>query len=122
MGPGAELVVSAVFLHRGLSGRTCHHRAERFAYAFLGWFVILDNLRFAHRLLTSAFQREIYAEAKGGGHWMDFSVLAEQHLHVALEQVAALFLILCLLAPTLAVLGNWNRRTLAAAILELRRL
>jgi hypothetical protein len=122
MGHGTELIIAGVFLHRALGGRACHHTAERFAYGFVGWFLTLDNLRFAHRLVTSPFQRELYEEAKGGGHWMDFSVLAEQHLHAPLESVAAGFLFLCMLPPVLALLGNYYAEASAAAIVRLRRI
>lgn len=121
MGHGTELIIAGVFLHRALSGRACHHGAERVAYGFLGCFVTLDNLRFAHRLVTSSFHREMYEQAKGGGHWMDFSVLAEQHLRVPLERVAETFFCLCLLAPALAILGNHYREATAALVGRLRR-
>ena len=122
MGHGTELIIAGVFLHRALSGRACHHGVERVAYGFVGWFLTFDNLRFAHRLVTNPFQRELYEEAKGGGHWMDFSVLAEQHLHVPLESVAASFFFLCLLPPALAFIGNYYAEASAAAIVRLRRI
>jgi hypothetical protein len=122
MGHGAELIVAGVFLHRAASGRACHHGAERVAYGFVGWFVTFDNLRFARRLVTSPFHREMYEQAKGGGHWMDFSVLAEQYLRVPLESVALAFFGLCLLAPALAILANHYAGTSAALIARLRRI
>jgi hypothetical protein len=121
MGHGTELVIAGVFLHRALSGRACSHGAERLAYGFVGWFVTFDNLRFAHRLVTSSFHREVYEAAKGGGHWMDFSVLAEQSLRAPLESVAAAFFLLCMLPPALAILGNYYASTSVAAIVRLRR-
>lgn len=121
MGHGAELIVAGIFLHRAASGRACHHGAERLAYGFVGWFVTFDNLRFAHRLVTSPFHREMYEQAKGGGHWMDFSVLAEQYLRVPLESVALAFFGLCLLAPALAILANHYAAASAALIARLRQ-
>jgi hypothetical protein len=121
MGHGTELVIAGIFLHRALSGRACHHRAERLVYAFVGWFVTFENLHFAYHLMTSSFHREVYEAAKGGGHWMDFSVLAEQSLRAPLESVAAAYLVLCLLPPALAILGNYYASTSAAAIAQLRR-
>jgi hypothetical protein len=121
MGHGMELIIAGVFLHRALGGRACHHGAERVAYSFLGCFVTLTNLRFAYRLMASSFHREVYEEAKGGGHWMDFSVLAEQHLHTSLEIIAASFLVLCLVAPVLAIAGNHFREATAEWIVHLRR-
>jgi hypothetical protein len=121
MGHGFELVIAGVFLHRALSGRACHHDAERIAYGFVGWFLTLHNVRFAYRLITDAAHRRMYEQAKGGGHWMDFSVLAEQHLHVSLEAVAFVFLLLCLLPPALSLLGNHHRAAVADTLSRLRR-
>ena len=120
MGHGTELIVAGIFLHRAASGRACHHGAERVAYGFVGWFVTFDNLRFARRLVTSPFHREMYEQAKGGGHWMDFSVLAEQYLQVPLERVALAFFGLCLLAPALAILANHYATASAALAARLR--
>ena len=122
MGHGAELIVAGIFLHRAASGSACHHGAERVAYGFLGWFVTFDNLRFAHRLATSSFHREMYEQAKGGGHWMDFSVLAEQYLQVPLDRVALAFFVLCLFAPALAILANHYATASAALGARLRRI
>lgn len=122
MGHGAELMVAGIFLHRAASGRACHHGAERVAYGFVGWFLTCDNLRFARRLVTSPFHREMYEQAKGGGHWMDFSVLAEQYLQAPLERVALVFFGLCLLAPVLAILANHYAAASAALIARLRRI
>ena len=66
----------------------------------LAAFVIVA--RFSWRLIHDAAERWAYQEAKGGGHWMDFSVLAEQHFHVGLTTVAGLFWCCCLLPPLLA--------------------
>lgn len=122
MGHGTELVIAGVFLHRAASGSACHHGAERLAYGFVGWFVTFDNLRFARRLVTSPLQREMYEQAKGGGHWMDFSVLAEQHLQLPLAHVAQAFFCLCLLPPALALLANHYTEASAALGRRLRRI
>ena len=42
-----------------------------------------------------------YEAAKGGGHWMDFSRIAEEYLKVKLSTVAVFFLFLCLITPLL---------------------
>ena len=39
----------------------------------------------------------IYGEAKGGGHWMDFSRLADDYFHTSVATVAHFFFICCLL-------------------------
>ena len=68
-------------------------RCLRRSFAF---FILAHDLKFAVGLVRSPLQREIYGEAKGGGHWMDFSVLARD-LDVGLTSVAGLFAIACLL-------------------------
>lgn len=121
MGHGTELVIAGWFLHRALSGRACHHAAERTAYAFVGCFLTLENLRFSYLLATDPYHRAAYEEAKGGGHWMDFSVLAEHHLHTSLEQVAGLFFVLCLVPPAVALMGNHFGGVTAGIVMRLRR-
>jgi len=110
MGHGSELVFATLFLHRALSGRGCYHAAERPLYAWIGFHIVLHDLRFAYGLVSSPLAREMYAEAKGGGHWMDFSRLAGEYLSVRLELVAGVFLLLCLLPPIIAVAANLVRR------------
>lgn len=113
MGHGAELFFAGLFLHRALSGSACHHVVERAAYAWIGFHVVFHDLRFSWNLLTSPFQRELYADAKGGGHWMDFSRLANEFFGVSLETVAGAFFMLCLLPPAVALAVSWLRPELA---------
>jgi hypothetical protein len=110
MGHGGELCFATLAFHRALSGRGCTLAAERPLYGLLGWFLVLGDVVFAWRLRTSAFHRELYEAAKGGGHWMDFSRLAEEFLHVPLESVATGFVALCLAPPVLALALQRLRR------------
>ena len=64
--------------------------AERPLYAFLAFFIVARDVHFALGLVRSPLQRAIYGEAKGGGHWMDFSVLAHD-LGLNLIAVAGFF-------------------------------
>jgi hypothetical protein len=89
------------------------HGLERPLYAWIGFHIVFHDMRFAYGLVTSAFAREMYAGAKGGGHWMDFSRLAGEYFSVSLETVAGIFLLLCLLPPIVAVAANLARRRLA---------
>jgi len=114
MGHGGELAIAALFLHRAASGRAVQLGAERPLYAWLGLHIVLHDLRFAWGLCTSDFAREVYADAKGGGHWMDFSRLANEHLGTSLEVVAGAFLVLCLLPPLLGIAPSLLRPELAA--------
>ena len=109
MGHGTELLIAALFVHRALSGRGCTLAAERPLYAWIGLHIVLHDLRFAWGLMTSDRARELYGNAKGGGHWMDFDVLANQVLHVPLEAIAAIFFAACLATPLVPLLAHWQR-------------
>ena len=111
MGHGGELSFATLALHRALSGRGCAAPAERPLYGLVGWFLVFSGVAFAWQLRTSDIHRELYEAAKGGGHWMDFSRLAEEFWHVPLEAVAAGFLLFCLLPPALAL---WFQRLRSA--------
>jgi hypothetical protein len=114
MGHGAELLFAALFIHRALSGRACRLAAERPLYAWIGFHIVFHDLRFAWGLVSSSFQRELYGDAKGGGHWMDFSRLSNEFFGVSLETVAGVFLLLCLLPPLVGLAASWLRPELSA--------
>ncbi len=101
MGHGMELLIAGIFLYRALSGSQVLRSQERPLYAFLGLYIVLADAWFACGLIGSRAHREVYEEAKGGGHRMDFSLIAEEHLHVRLEAVATSFLLACAV-PVLA--------------------
>jgi hypothetical protein len=116
-GHGSELLFAAVFLFRAATGYGCRiPEVERPLYALVGFFLVLEQTVFAWGLLTSAEQRELYADAKGGGHMMDFSRLALDYLHVSLETIAALFLVACLATPPLTWLWVRHRARWLAAL------
>jgi hypothetical protein len=75
---------------------------------------VLHDLSFAHGLATSLGDRLVYEDAKGGGHWMDFSRLAEDFFHVPLASVARLFWLLCWLPPIVAIAWHLQRERIAA--------
>jgi hypothetical protein len=104
MGHGTELIFAAIFFYRALGGSSVIIHAERPLYAFLGFFILFIDIRFAHRLMTSASYRAEYGAAKGGGHWMDFSRIAEEYLNIKLSTAASLFLVLCLITPLITFL------------------
>ena len=104
MGHGTELVFAWLCLYRAISGRSILVAAERPLYAFVGFLIALLDLGFAYQLMTSYGYRVDYEEAKGGGHWMDFSRIAEEFLHVNVTAVAGFFLVCCLITPVLAFL------------------
>lgn len=93
MGHGFELLFAGIFFYRALSGFACVHGAERPLYAFLGFLITFDNMRFAYRLIYSHEHRWMYENAKGGGHWMDFDRLAREFLLVDLSAIAQFFML-----------------------------
>ena len=103
MGHGFELIFAGIFLYRAMSGFACVHNAERPLYAFLGFLITFDNIRFAHRLVHSPEHRWQYENAKGGGHWMDFSRLANEFFLVDLSVIANLFMLASLLPVIISV-------------------
>jgi Zn-finger nucleic acid-binding protein len=103
MGHGTELVFAGIFLYRAISRHAIIHSLERPLYAFLGFFMIFYDLRFGFRLINSTYHRIMYEDAKGGGHWMDFSQIAT-YLDTDLLNVAGFFLICCFLPIVFAVL------------------
>jgi hypothetical protein len=106
MGHGSELIFAGIFLYRALTGRACRAPGERPLYAFCGFFILLNDVVFALSLLTSAASVADYEEAKGGGHWMDFSRLADEYAHVDLQAIVFLFLIAVVLVPFAAYLAS----------------
>jgi len=104
MGHGAELLFAAIFLYRAMSGRQVVVAVERPLYGFVGSFIWLLDVRFAFQLVTDYGARVDYEEAKGGGHWMDFSRIAEEFFNVDLAVVAGFFLFCCVLPPLCAFL------------------
>ncbi len=97
MGHGTELLIAGIFFYRGLSGAAVVHSIERPLYSAIAFFIVFSDVSFAYRLVRSPLARVEYAEAKGGGHWMDFSRIAIDHFHVNLTSVASIFFLCCLI-------------------------
>jgi hypothetical protein len=106
MGHGSELIFAGIFLYRALTGSACRVSGERPLYAFCAFFILLSDAAFALSLLTSAARVADYEDAKGGGHWMDFSRLADDYAHVGLQAVVFVFLIAVVLVPFAAYLAS----------------
>jgi len=104
MGHGFELIFAGIFLYRALSGSGCRYSIERPLYGMSGIFIILYDLRFAIRLLTSIDIREIYELGKGDILDHDFVRLANEYFHVDLSVIAIGFLLCCLLTPVITFL------------------
>lgn len=109
MGHGFELLFAGIFFYRAVSGFACVHGAERPLYAFLGFLISFDNMRFAYRLIYSHEHRWMYENAKGGGHWMDFDRLAREFLLIDLSAIAHTFM-LASAAPLIFTLALYAMR------------
>ncbi len=116
MGHGTELLIAGIFFYRALSGAAVVHSAERHLYAAIAFFIVISDTSFSYRLMTSSFARAEYADAKGGGHWMDFSRIAIDHLHVNLTSVAYFFFLFCLMTLPLGFLAFRYQEYLRAAV------
>jgi hypothetical protein len=103
-GHGGELLLAGIFLYRGLSGVGLAHEYERPLSICIGSYVVLRGMSLAWNLMYSPIAIMRYQNAKGGGHWMDFSRLAEKYFHVPLEAVAGGFLFACLMTPVVVLL------------------
>ncbi len=99
MGHGTELLIAMIFIYRALSSAAVVHTVERPLYGIIGFFIFFSDISFAYKLYSSHIERHFYERAKGGGHWMDFSRISEDYLHVSLESVALFFLLVCVLTP-----------------------
>lgn len=108
MGHGAELLAASVFYYRALSGRSTRHALERSLYAACAVFLNVSAFVFAYRLVASALFQRQYEQAKGGGHWMDFSRLSDS-LGVSLTLVAGVFWLGALAPFVAAWLCHLNR-------------
>src|SRR5262249_19226093 len=104
MGHGSELIFASIFIYRAMSGRSIVHSVERPLYAFIGILIVLHDVQFSYRLMTSADYRLEYGEAQGGGDWMDFSRIANEHMNGKLVLLSLLFLIYCFLTPLISYL------------------
>ena len=76
--------------------------------------ILASDVRFALGLIWSPLERQLYADAKGGGDWMDFSQIA-RFLGVELESVAGIFCVLALLVVPATWIVYRPRHALGAA-------
>lgn len=108
MGHGFELVIAAIFLYRALTGSAVVNALERPLYAFIAFFIILTDTKFAYLLLTDKTERILYGFGKGG-HSHDFVAIAKDYLNCDLRAVAAFFLACCILTPILTFIFYFFR-------------
>ncbi|MFH1116296.1 MAG: hypothetical protein V1792_20480 [Pseudomonadota bacterium] len=119
MGHGTELIIAGIFFYRALSGAAVVHSVERPLYCAIGLFIVFVDTRFAFQLMTNDTARSSYEQAKCGGHWMDFSRIAEDFLGVDLASVAFFFFLCCLLPLVLGFVTFRYQEYIRRAILRL---
>ncbi|WP_372370195.1 hypothetical protein [Candidatus Uabimicrobium sp. HlEnr_7] len=115
MGHGMELIIAGIFIYRGLSGSAVIHKLERPLYSMLGFFIVFYDMRFAYRLAYLESYRTQYGNAKGGGHWMDFSQLAT-YMQMSLSSIAFLFMLCCILPVVISFLLHIYREDIISFI------
>jgi len=108
MGHGSELLFGCLFLYRALSGQAVISPWERPLYATAGIYNVLSVAWFSLRLVLDPDYRWAYGMAKGGGHWMDLSRIADDYCQCPLETVAVA-LLLCSLVPVPLAVRLWRR-------------
>ena len=116
LGHGAELLFAGCLLYRAMDATGVRSEFARPIYAFLGLFILMDNIRFSYLLAFDEIQRHHYETVNAIGFQMDFSRLAEHYLHTSVANIAILFLALCLLTPALSYLCLRKQERLSAAI------
>ncbi|MCH9650332.1 MAG: hypothetical protein K0U98_19015 [Deltaproteobacteria bacterium] len=118
MGHAMELVIAGVFVYRAMSGEAIAHAVERPLYAACGFLILINNGALAWGLITDAGSRAAYGAAKGGGHWMDLSRIAQDYLGVGLPAVAFVLLLSALMTPLLSYLAFRRGTALIRWVLE----
>jgi len=108
MGHGGELLFGGLFVYRALSGQAVISPWERPLYATAGLYNVLSVAWFSLRLVRDPDYRWAYGMAKGGGHWMDLSRIADNYCHCSLQAVA-IALLLCSLVPVPLAVWLWRR-------------
>jgi len=106
MGHGLEAGAIAICLYLGMSGQLCRFAFDQTIYAMLGWFTLLQRVSWAWKLHRDFVTQSIYRDGIGGMIDNDFVKLESQYWGMSLENIALLFLLLCLAAPVVAFLGH----------------
>lgn len=104
MGHGFELVIAGTFLFRAWSCHAVQFPAERYLYAWLGWFIVLEDLAFGWSLWHDVGARVDYRDGKLGPHTNDFDRMS-LGLGVRLATIASILWWLAVLTPVFAFLA-----------------
>ena len=98
-----ELAAGGLCLWRALSDDACHHKAERLAYAMLGWFLCGRNIVLGFSLAFSAGARADYGSNGSFGLVNDYIRLAQEQLGVELPSVGLIMGVVALVVPAAIV-------------------
>ncbi len=118
MGHGGELLFAVLCFYRVLSNRGIIVAAERPLYAAIGFFIVIESLLFSTKLMVDQSYRAAYEGAKGGGHWMDFSRIADTWFNGDLSWMAGLFFMACVVTPVVGYLAYHFRNPAISRILR----
>lgn len=121
MGHAAELLFAGYLIYVALAGLQSRSELVRQLFAFTGFFILFDNIRFSYLLAFDAVERNHYETVNAIGFQMDLSRLADNYLNMSVSNIAIVFLGLCILTPVLSYVCLHKRETLAAAVHTLRR-
>jgi hypothetical protein len=102
-----------------LSGRAIIHLVERPLYSIIGFFLVFSNMALSYTLLTSWYERGVYATAKGGHMEMDFIRIARDHMNWKLSSVALLFLVFSTITPLVAYIAFRYEQYIHSALIKL---
>ena len=91
-----ELAFATIAFHRALCGGFTNSKPERVLYAVVGWYLLGRNLWLTGGLMFDDAARAEYAGTGSFGLTNDYLRLANDHLHVGLEAVAALMFLVAL--------------------------
>lgn len=106
-----EFAAGGLCLWRALSDDACHHKAERLAYAMLGWFLVGRNVSLGFGLAFSAGARAEYAGNGSFGLVNDYLRLANDELGVQVSTVGFTMGALALLVPLATIAAHARLRT-----------
>ena len=101
-GHGGELVFAGIFFWRAWTGGFTHSMQERYTYASLACFLVVANLVFHFKLMTSAAYRMYYVSPGSGSFGLenDYLRVARDYMGVSLATVGGMmFLVNAVLLP-----------------------
>ena len=103
MGHGFEILFATVFIYCAASNWMVHHFIERILYAFIGFYLLYENIIFSWRLLFDKAYRAEYFSGIAPGLLNDFYIIWAKYLNTSFGSLVVFHLILTLLSPAFAI-------------------